>query len=190
MRKWLIGIVIVAILGFVGYKVGMNYVSNKVMDKIQGQIVSPQDVEEMKKDPEIQQIIKDNFSEEEVKRLLPDLDTAAPPSPGESSPPKAEQPASGQSSPSAPASSASGGGNSEDGSAAQKPLTRKQAEDLVMSKFSLGELKSMSDMAKDGLSSEEKTQIKNKLKGKLTDEQYEQLKVTALIEIMKQQSAN
>ncbi|WP_027094684.1 hypothetical protein [Cohnella thermotolerans] len=190
MKKWIAIIASLVVLLFAGYKVGMNYVSDKVMDKLQNQIVSPEEVEELKKDPEIQKIIKQQFTEDEVKKLLPQADVQGPSASSEAaaeaSPSKSGQAGAkpGSSTTAKPGSPAAAKPDSSS-SAPVKALTRKQAEDLVMSKFSIGELKKMADMAKDGLSDEEKEEIKAKLKSKLTDEEYQELKVTALIEMLK-----
>ncbi|KIL35424.1 hypothetical protein SD71_14085 [Cohnella kolymensis] len=182
MKKWMITIVAVLAIGLIGYKVGTDYVSNKIMGQLQQDIVKPEDVEKLKNDPEIQKIIKDNFSEEEVKKVLPQLSIDTIQTKQDSSKntqPYANKPAK-TNKPEAANSPAKAGTKKE------FPIkTVDEAKDMVMSKFSTGEVTKMANMAKDGLSTNEKANIKSNLQAKLTDDEYEALKIIALMEVMK-----
>jgi hypothetical protein len=65
--------------------------------------------------------------------------------------------------------------------------SREEATKFVMSKFSMSEISSFTQMAQGGLTAEEKEEIKSTVKSRLTNQEYEALKVFGLIEMSKQQ---
>lgn len=186
MKKWLIGLCIVVILGFTGYKWGMSYISGKVMDQIADQIIAPEEIEELKQDPEIKKIIEQNFTPEEVQKIYDKPAASAKPATKEAVPASAAvtaAPASAAPASKAPAASSSPADSSE------KVMSKDEAMSFMLSKFAMSELKALAEKASDGLSDAEKAEIKSKLLTKLTPEEFEQIKLAALMELMKRDAS-
>lgn len=159
-------IVIVGVVGFAGYKIGLHYLSNKLMNEMADQILTSDEIEAFKKDPAVQQIIADNskyFDKKAVEALQGSIPANA------------------------------GTGTKDDAKPADKPSAggqlvvknKDEAAQLLLSKFSMKELTELADKAKDGLSPEEKKSIKKTLLSRLSPEEFNSVKIVALMEIMK-----
>ncbi|SFF29902.1 hypothetical protein SAMN05216378_5861 [Paenibacillus catalpae] len=178
-------IVILGVIGFAGYKIGFHYLSNKMMNEMADQILSSEEVEALKKDPAVQQIIADNskyFDKKAVEALQESVSTDTGDKPDKSG------------------STTDESGHTE---GISKPATDKpaaggqlvvknkdEASDMLLSKFSMKELTGLADKAKDGLTPEEKQSIKDTLLSRLSTEEFNSVKIIALMEIMKNEESN
>lgn len=65
--------------------------------------------------------------------------------------------------------------------------SNEEALEFFLTKFSMKELSNMASMAKDGLTNDEKRDIKATVLEKLSPDEYEALKILAVLEIKKRQ---
>ncbi|WP_336776287.1 hypothetical protein [Paenibacillus sp. MMO-58] len=183
-------IVIVGVIGFAGYKIGFHYLSNKMMNEMADQILTTDEIESFKKDPAVQQIIADNskyFDKKAVEALQGSISTEA----GNGG--KAEGTSEVKPDKSGSSSGNTASGGKEDTKPADKPSTggqlvvknKDEAAQLLLSKFSMKELTGLADKAKDGLTPEEKQSIKETLLSRLSPEEFNSVKIVALMEVMK-----
>lgn len=199
MKKWLIGLCVVGVLGFAGFHYGKAYLSEMVMDRLAGEILAPEDIEELKKDPEVRKIVEESLGAEEAAKLYEGLEQQQGTKPGSSSGQQSAA-SSGAGAKPSPVSTAGTGAKPSASSAAgssssppkpagetEKPavMSKEEALSFMLKKFSAGELKSMAEQAKDGLTDAEKAEIANKLTAKMTPAELEQIKVAALVELIK-----
>ncbi|MEW9667556.1 hypothetical protein [Ammoniphilus sp. 3BR4] len=169
MKKWLISLGILVILGFAGYKIGMNYVSEKMMDQVSQEVLTPEEVKKLLDDPAIQQAIEQQGGTDAFGQLK---EAAPVPAPGEEATQAGkEQPAVSQ-----PASSA-----------ALTFATKEEAMKFLLTKFTMSELTNLASMTQGGLTSEEKEELKSTLLSRLSPEEFQALKVLGLIELSKNQ---
>ncbi|CAM3330999.1 hypothetical protein PALU110988_16785 [Paenibacillus lupini] len=179
-------IIVLGVIGFAGYKIGFHYLSNKMMNEMADQILTTDEVEAFKKDPAVQKLIADNskyFDKKAVEAIQGSTPAAA-----NDSDKNTEQ--SGKSDSSSTGQST---GTKEETKPADKPSnndqlvvkTKDEAADLLLSKFSMKELTGLADKAKDGLTPEEKQSIKETLLNRLSTEEFNSVKIIALMEIMK-----
>lgn len=169
MKKWIISLGILVILGFAGYKIGMNYVSEKMMDQVSQEVLNPDEVKKLLDDPAIQQAIEEQRGAAALEQLK---ETAPIPEPSATTPDQAkEQPAISQ-----PASAPS-----------LMFATREEAMKFLLTKFTMSELTSLASKAQGGLTAEEKEEVKSTLLSRLSPEELQALKVLGLIELSKQQ---
>jgi hypothetical protein len=182
MKKLLIGLCIVGVVGYAGYKYGMNYVSGKVMASIADQILEPQDIEQLKKDPEVRKVIEESLSAGEVSKLYAGKPASTPAAGSAASP----VPTKAAVQPSVPAGGSKA--NSPEpaaGAVNPKVMSKDEALAFMLKKFSMGELKSLADQAKDGLTDSEKTELHKTLMSKLTPAEFEAVKRAAIVELLK-----
>ncbi len=135
MFKWIIGfLLVVALICFGGYKLVMNYASDKIMNQVSNTLAAnEEEVNKLLEDPEIQSYI-------------------------------------------------------EDGGKAPENLpftTKEEAMEVVSEKYSVNEMVEMRDKVREGLTSEEKTEIYNELQSKFTEEELQALKIVALKEMQR-----
>ncbi|MCM3630922.1 tRNA (adenine(58)-N(1))-methyltransferase non-catalytic subunit TRM6 [Paenibacillus glycanilyticus] len=185
--KLLTILVILGVVGFAGYKIGFHYLSNKMMNEMADQILTTDEVEALKKDPDVQQIIADNskyFDKKTVEALQGSV--AADANNGGSK----DHTAAGDKPVKSDSTTDKGGASKP---ATDKPATgdqlivknKDEAASLLLSKFSKKELTGLADKAKDGLTPEEKQSIKDTLLSRLSDEEFSSVKIIALMEIVK-----
>lgn len=190
--RLLIIIAIVGVIGFAGYKIGFHYLSNKMMNEMADQILTTEEVEALKNDPAVQQIISDNsqyFDQKAMEALQGSVSSEV----------NGDGASQGQ-----PDHAASGSATdkNDESDGASKPATDKpvsgdqlvvktkdEAADLLIGKFSMKELTGLADKAKDGLTPEEKQNIKDTLLSRLSADEYNSVKIIALMEIMKREEA-
>ncbi|NIK72057.1 hypothetical protein [Paenibacillus sp. BK720] len=183
-------IVIVGFVGFAGYKIGLHYLSNKMMNEMADQILTTDEIDAFKKDPAVQQIIADNskyFDKKAVEALQGSI--AADAGTGG----KAEDTSPAKPDKSGSASGSTATGAKDDAKPSDKPLTggqlvvknKDEAAELLLGKFSMKELTGLADKAKDGLTPEEKQSIKETLLSRLTPEEFNSVKIVALMEVIK-----
>ncbi|WP_438446775.1 hypothetical protein [Gorillibacterium sp. sgz5001074] len=172
MKKWIIGTAVVLLLVFAVYRWGMSYAADRIVDQIADEMLPPAEIEKLKNDPDVKKAIEENFTPEEVKQIY-----AGQPAGGKS---PASTPAAGIASPGAKPS-----GTAAPAASAAKVMDKDEALSLLMKKFSLAEIKGLAQKAADGLTDAEKTELQNTINARLTPEELERLKVTALLELMK-----
>lgn len=159
MKKWIIALSILVVGGYVGYHYAYQYVTDRVMDEVVEQMINSDEVDKLLADPEVQQLMAESLSEEEVKDAVEKSGTAA----------DATDNSDTTGTPAAPSS--------------DKKLVVKnkdEAIELILDKFSIGELKDIATKAKT-MSKEEQ----EKLLARFTDEELESLKIIGLMEVEK-----
>jgi hypothetical protein len=177
-------IVVLGIIVFAGYKIGFHYLSNKMMNEMADQILTTDEVESLKNDPAVQKIIADNskyFDKKAVEAIQGSIPASV----------KDSDNAAGQSGKTTHTSISKT--NETTDTITDKPSendqlvvkTKDEAADLLLSKFSMKELTGLADKAKDGLTPEEKKSIKETLLNRLSTEEFNSVKIIALMEIMK-----
>ncbi|MEH7336797.1 hypothetical protein V7161_29715 [Neobacillus drentensis] len=180
-NKWLmIGmpLLILIIIGIGGYKFGMNIASQKMMNEIAGQLTN-KDVEILLKDPSIQKIIEDELGSAKKEELLKkysldaslnvtnsnNKNTIAAKNDSIKETPEANQHLDDTNKPKLKFSS------------------RQEVMKFLLSKFTMNELTELAKKADGGLTPEEKEEIQTLVLERLSDEEYDAVKVYALIEL-------
>ncbi|GLX66267.1 hypothetical protein [Paenibacillus glycanilyticus] len=183
-------IAVVVVVGFAGYKIGFHYLANKMMNEMADQILSTDEVETLKKDPAVQKIIADNSKYFDKKAVAAIQGSLTPDAVGSNS---------GSTGSDASGTKTDGKTTGTKAEASDKPVTaedklvvktKDEAADLLLSKFSMKELTGLADKAKDGLTPEEKQTIKATLLSKLSPEEYNSVKIIALMEMMSRGESN
>lgn len=190
-------LILLVVLGFFGYQIGMNLASDKVVNEISQQIPK-KDIQALLTDPSIQQVIENEVGADKKQQILDKYSVV----------PLANTPlvASASNEESAVVESkdsqkATNTGNSSKGSNAgnsstSKPTPTNQGSNLkftsrdqvmkfLLSKFTMNELLAYADKAKGGLTPEVKSEIQAAVMQRLTAEEYEALKLYAIIELSK-----
>ncbi|CAH1193275.1 hypothetical protein PAECIP111893_00422 [Paenibacillus plantiphilus] len=132
MKKWIIALSILVVAGYFGYQYAYQYVTDRVMDEVVEQMIDSDEVDKLLADPEVQQLMADSLSAEDVQDAVEKSgiggDTQAPDTP-----------------------------NTPSG----KKLVVKNKDEaikLILDKFSIGELKDLATNAK-GMSKEEQEEL-------------------------------
>ncbi|MEH7076471.1 hypothetical protein [Neobacillus drentensis] len=208
---WGIPVIILLVLGGVGYRIGMNLVSDKMVDELASQITK-EDYNKLLKDPSVQQIIEKEMGSDKKSELLNSIS---------SDPAIKDTVNNGQAIPVSatttentnnekqPATTIADSGKDKDKNVAavtpdkgkteeQKPSveqekpqpglhfnSRSEAMKFLLSKFSMSELSAFAKKAEGGVTPEEKAEIKSAVLGRLSAEEYNALKVFALVEASK-----
>lgn len=159
MKKWIIALSILVVAGYFGYQYAYQYVTDRVMDEVVEQMIDSDEVDKLLADPEVQQLMADSLSAEDVQDAVEKsgngngADTQAPDTP-----------------------------NTPSG----KKLVVKNKDEaikLILDKFSIGELKDLATNAK-GMSKEEQEELLSRF----TDEELESLKIIGLMEVEKRKN--
>jgi hypothetical protein len=182
-------------LGFIGYRIGMNMASEKVINEISSQI-SEEDIHNLLQDENVQKLIEKELGPEEAKKLLGqqlqanqlnkenqnqnnETNQSSDANKVQSShiaQKEKEQPINGEQK--AP-------NNKEEKQSKLMFASREEAMKFLLSKFSMSELTEFAKKAEGGLTPEEKAEIKAAITKRLTPEEYNALKVYAFIELSK-----
>lgn len=170
LSKWTMIFLIIGIIGFTGYRIGFTYISGKMMDQLADQMFTAEEIEEWKNDPQLQQLLADHAD------FFDKAASDAPSAPPATAPPSQT---GGDQPPAAPVDQV------QEVPAGLAVSTKEEASKLLLSKFSMAELVSLADKARDGLSDTEKTEIKDTLLERLTDDEFEAIKIIAIKEISK-----
>ena len=214
---WGIPVMILLVLGVMGYKIGMNLVSDKVVDELASQITK-EDYDKILKDPSIQQIIdKETVKNSELLKSVssnPAIKNTV--SNGQDTPVTVTttENTSNEKKPATTTTNVDSGKDkdkdaaTEDAATAvpekgktapeQKPAveqekpglhfnSRSEAMKFLLSKFSMSELSAFAKKAEGGVTPEEKAEIKSTVLGRLSAEEYNALKVFAVIEVSNRQ---
>ncbi|MBM7567987.1 hypothetical protein [Paenibacillus sacheonensis] len=161
MKKWIVMLLLIAGIGFVGYRYAYHMIGNKIMDQVADEILHSKEADELMADPEVKQMIQSSLSSKEAGRLLGSLGNQG----------------------------ASSGENGEAAGAKTMVVKNKdEAIKLVMSKFSIGELKGMAAKVKGGMTAEEKEEMKQRLEDRFSKDEMDSLKIIALMEAEKRNS--
>ncbi|MBB3108534.1 type IV secretory pathway VirB10-like protein [Paenibacillus phyllosphaerae] len=202
-KRWVIALSTLGVLviaGFIAYPFAMAYVSDKMMSNIADQIVSPSEMEEMKKDPEIQKILKENIPNislpeitETVAETTTDQETDTVASNTEAqdtdkqdSTTKSTSGTTDTTTTNSEKSTSTSTKSDDSASSTSNVMTKDEASKLLLSKFSKSELLKLAEKANGGLTAEEKKEIKDKLLSRISDSEFKALKVAAVVELAKQ----
>lgn len=212
VKKIAVALIVVLILVAAGYKFGLKYVSEAVINKVANEVLTGEEIDKLVQDPQVKKILEERLGTEAFGELLkrqPGAGAGAAPGTGQGT---GLGPQSG---------AATGNGNGPEGGSGtgtgtgagsitgnqnvpgtgnnSKPSegkgkggglvfnTAEEALQFLLTKFSRAELNGFIAMAEDGITPEEKSQVKAALLSRLTAEEYQALKVIALIELEKRQ---
>jgi hypothetical protein len=188
----------VLIIGFAGYKYGLNIASEKVMTEITKQITD-EDIQQLLKDPTIQQIIEKEIGSEKTKELFEKyaVDIAvgnpdAKPDSGDQTTgdgtDNGSQDAAKQPINNGNAGETQQGNDNKDNTTTEPNLafsTRDDVLKFLLGKFTMSELTELAKKSEGGINSQEKAEIRDSLLSRLTDEEYDAIKVFAVVELSK-----
>ncbi|WP_028559176.1 hypothetical protein [Paenibacillus pinihumi] len=192
LGKWTAILLVAGVIGWNGYKYGMSYASDKMIQQLSNQIVNADEFERMKQDPAVQQLLQehaDELGKEYIDKLnLPVATGTKTSSPGTGS--TTDKPGDGK----------NGGDNqantdkpdktpAADGKKGGKLIVKNKEEamQLLLSKFSMKELTDLANSAKGGLTDEKKEHIKDSVMARLTADEFEAVKVVVLMELLKKE---
>ncbi|HHU86383.1 MAG TPA: hypothetical protein GXZ25_06190 [Peptococcaceae bacterium] len=212
VKKFAVALIVVLVLAAAGYKFGLKYVSEAVINKVANEVLTGEEIDKLVQDPQVKKILEERLGTEAFGELLkrqPGAGAGAAPGTGQGT---GLGPQSG---------AATGNGNGPEGGSGtgtgtgagsitgnqnvpgtgnnSKPSegkgkggglvfnTAEEALQFLLTKFSRAELNGFIAMAEDGITPEEKSQVKAALLSRLTAEEYQALKVIALIELEKRQ---
>ncbi len=206
VKKIAVALIVVLILVAAGYKFGLKYVSEAVINKVASEVLTTEEIDKLVQDPQVKKILEDRLGTEAFGELLkrqPGAGAGAAPGGG-------PETGLGSQNGAAPESGSGSGTGTGAGSITgnqnvpgtgnnSKPSegkgkggglvfnTAEEALQFLLTKFSRAELNGFIAMAEDGITPEEKSQVKAALLSRLTAEEYQALKVIALIELEKRQ---
>lgn len=228
MKRIVLGVpfMLLLVLGFVGYKIGMNLVSEKVMSELTSQMTK-EDYEDILKDPSVQQIIDKEMGTDKLLNNVssdPSIKDAISKSPvamnvnssnENDTPTTTNADSSKEKNPAATSEDSSNGketpvaentdSSKDKDTAAGKDQTnekqpsvekaepklqfnsRTEVMKFMLSKFSMAELRGLAKKAEGGVTAQEKAEIKSTVLGRLSTEEYNAVKVFAVVEISKGQ---
>ncbi|MGG3564421.1 hypothetical protein ABES03_22790 [Neobacillus rhizosphaerae] len=186
MKRFKLGmpLLVLLMLGLVGYQVGMNLASEKVVDEVSKQIPK-EDIQALLTEPGIQQMIEDEVGTDKKQEILTkyavESSEDAPLVASKSNETVAVNKTSKQKS----RTPSSSGNTSTKGGSKLKFTSRDQVTTFLLSKFTMNELMSYANAVKGGVTPEKKAEIKATVMQRLTPEEYEALKLFAIIELSK-----
>ncbi|HZG79033.1 MAG TPA: hypothetical protein VEZ72_24485 [Paenibacillus sp.] len=161
----LAGVGLAAVAGAIAFPYGKTYVSEQVFDRVAEQILTEEEIEQLRSDPEVQRLL-DEFAASEAEAEAASASASAELSAGEN------------------AASGSNAVNSA-GAASGAVLSKEEAFDLITSQYSVSEMRDIARAAQDGLTEEEKLELKADFEASFTPEEIEKLKRTAVVEFLK-----
>lgn len=179
LSKWGLVLVIIVLAGWAAYYPVMQYAANKVVEQVADKLLTPEEIRNILDSPEFQEILRNQTA------TAPSAEPSAQPSTSPGT--RAEDPA-------APSSSLSA-----------EPATRNppqpiakpeqpaklrfssndEALKFLLTKFSMSELRSLAGKAGGGLTIQNKQEIKDIVMQKLTTEEFDALKVLAVLELQR-----
>lgn len=206
--KFGIPVLLVLALGLAGYKIGMNLASEKMVNELASQMTK-EDYDNLLKDPSVQQIVAKELGSDKISVLRNNVssdptikeainksnDTVAA-NVNSSIDTKPEKTTNVDSSKKKDTvvTVDSGKNKTEE----KQPAVEKEEPSLqfksssevmkfMLSKFSMSELSAFAKKAEGGVTTTEKKEIKNSVLGRLTTEEYNAVKVFAVLEMSKRQ---
>lgn len=171
MKKFLFAFMIILIVIAVGYKLGLKYGSEAVIDKIANQVLSKDEIDQLIEDPQVQKTIEAQLGAGALQSL------------------RKAQPHTGAVPDTVPNTSDANNLPPTDTNSQLVFTTTEEALKFLLTKFSMSELNGFIKMADGGVTAAEKNQIKSALMARLTPEEYQALKVLGLIELQKRQNS-
>ena len=169
MRKGLIAAAAVMLLlgggGYAGLQYGKKMIADRVMDEVIGQVLQDEEVRRLLDDPEVRRKLREAVAEEDLKKLRGEIGAKL---------------GGGSDAGTGDGSPAAGGGS-------MPVASIEEAEELVLDKFSIGEIRRYAAMVQGGLTEEEKQRIRDEVLSRFTEEELRALKLLALIEAEKRQ---
>lgn len=174
--RWIGFLAVLAIIGIMAYSPVMKYASDKVVEKVADQLFTSEELEDILQDPSIQKIME-QLERSTSKSPLGDgsfVDQGTP---------VVTEPVLGK----APVLTTDSIKGSDMAVEDMSFSTNEDAMKFLLKKFEMNELKSLADKAKDGLTREEKSEIKSILTERLTQTEYDSLKIIAAMEIKRRQ---
>lgn len=176
--RWMIGIVLfLGVAALAAYRPVMHYASNLMMEQVADKLLTKEEIDEILQMPDVQLLLRENG--------LPAAEDI-------NATPSSTAPDSSASSAIDDSSDGSSANNTNKTNASDKPAPGKlrfanndEAMKFVMKKFSMTQIREFAAMANGGLTSEEKKVIKAKVMERLTQEEFEALKILAVIELQK-----
>ena len=158
---------LVAVGGFFGYKAGLDYASDKLVDQVAKQVLTENEIENLLKDPEVRRLVEQGIDTTAIATTTPTPESESGGASGTTGALQESQPTEVQH---------------------QQPMfaDKQEALQFLLSKFSMTEIREVMGMASGGLTEEEKEEIKALLLSRLTPEEYQALLITGLIEMKKQ----
>ncbi|MDR6121334.1 hypothetical protein QFZ87_000931 [Bacillus sp. SLBN-46] len=177
-------LLVLLMLGLVGYQVVMNLASEKVVEEVSKQIPK-EDIQALLTEPGIQQMIEDEVGADKKEEILTkyavESSEDAPLVASKSNETVAVNITSKQKS----GTTSSDGNTSTKGGSKLKFTSKDQVTTFLLSKFTMNELMSYANAVKGGVTPEKKAEIKATVMKRLTPEEYEALKLFAIIELSK-----
>ncbi|ACV64676.1 hypothetical protein Dtox_3983 [Desulfofarcimen acetoxidans DSM 771] len=164
MKKWLLILTVLLVVGLAGYKFVMSFAADKMIDGIENSMLAKEDIEKLKMNPEIE-------------KQMEAIQNNSLPSLAENQNGAAEDNQNLQNNNSA-AGQTPGKGN-------LMFADKDEALKFVLTKFTMGELTSLAQKAQGGLTGQEKAEIKSVLMQRLTPGEFQALKAMALKELAK-----
>lgn len=204
VKKIAVALIVVLILVAAGYKFGLKYVSEAVINKVASEVLTTEEIDKLVQDPQVKKILEDRLGTEAFGELLkrqPGAGAGAAPGGGPETGLGSQNGAAPESGSGSGTGTGAGsitgnqnvpgtGNNSKPSGGKGSGLvfnTAEEALQFLLTKFSRAELNGFIAMAEDGITPEEKSQVKAALLSRLTAEEYQALKVIALIELEKRQ---
>lgn len=204
VKKIAVALIVVLILVAAGYKFGLKYVSEAVINKVASEVLTTEEIDKLVQDPQVKKILEDRLGTEAFGELLkrqPGAGAGAAPGGGPETGLGSQNGAAPESGSGSGTGNTAGsitgnqnvpgtGNNSKPSGGKGSGLvfnTAEEALQFLLTKFSRAELNGFIAMAEDGITPEEKSQVKAALLSRLTAEEYQALKVIALIELEKRQ---
>lgn len=171
MKKFLFAFMIILLVIAGGYKLGLKYGSEAVIDKIANQVLSKDEIDQLIEDPKVQKTIEAQLGAGALQNL------------------RKAQPHTGAVPDAVPNTPDANNLPPTDTNSQLVFTTTEEALKFLLTKFSMSELNGFIKMADGGVTAAEKNQIKSTLMERLTPEEYQALKVLGLIELQKRQNS-
>jgi hypothetical protein len=204
VKKFAVALIVVLVLAAAGYKFGLKYVSEAVINKVANEVLTGEEIDKLVQDPQVKKILEERLGTEAFGELLkrqPGAGAGAAPGGGPETGLGSQNGAAPESGSGSGTGNTAGsitgnqnvpgtGNNSKPSGGKGSGLvfnTAEEALQFLLTKFSRAELNGFIAMAEDGITPEEKSQVKAALLSRLTAEEYQALKVIALIELEKRQ---
>jgi hypothetical protein len=206
VKKFAVALIVVLVLAAAGYKFGLKYVSEAVINKVANEVLTGEEIDKLVQDPQVKKILEERLGTEAFGELLkrqPGAGAGAAPGGGPETGLGSQNGAAPESGSGTGTGTGAGsitgnqnvpgtGNNSKPSEGKGKGgglvfNTAEEALQFLLTKFSRAELNGFIAMAEDGITPEEKSQVKAALLSRLTAEEYQALKVIALIELEKRQ---
>lgn len=174
-------------LGWAAYKPALHYAADVLINQVADKLLTEEEINEIANSPEFKQILEEQINLGNIDLVAPAATASATVAPSDTKPSasKPEQDTKTQDTKTQDTKTI------PESPTATPPTTRfannDEALEFMLSKFSMSELTSLANKARGGLTSEEKEEIKSVLHQRLSSEEYQAIKILAVLEIQKRQ---